>query len=77
MARRKVPSATKGVESPGQPTSGQDDPLLIAMDEYVLATLRDPKSSARVLATAAQIGLKLLQVKHSIIGESDEGDFFK
>lgn len=72
MARRKVTSPTE-TEIP--PQTGQSDPLMREMDKYVLNTLKG-NGSERIKAQAAAIGLKLLQVKHKIIGDTDEGDFF-
>lgn len=77
MPKKRLPSAADVEKALTRPISGLDDPLLSEMDKYVLGILKDSSASARVKATAAQIGLKLLQVKKAVIGDGDDGDFFE
>lgn len=53
------------------------DQLLTTLEETVINTLKDPKASVRQKQTAVQLGIKLAQIKHQIVGDGDEGNFFE
>lgn len=65
MPRKKVQKETPSA-----------DPLLVTLEKAVTDTLKDPKASVRQKQTAVQLGIKLAQIKHQIVGDSDEGSFF-
>ena len=48
--------------------------LLDVLDSYVRGVLADPNASTRVKLSAAQLGVKLADIRHSIKG--DEGEKF-
>jgi hypothetical protein len=55
---------------------GSKDPLLAKLEKSVTDILDNPKSSARQIQTAVQLGIKLAQIKHQIVGDGDDGKGF-
>jgi hypothetical protein len=56
--------------------TGSRDPLLAKLEKAVTDILDNEKASVRAKQTAVQLGLKLAQIKHQIMGDDDEGEFF-
>lgn len=69
MARKRVQKA----DSP----QADDNPLLAKLEKAVTDILDNPNSSVRQKQTAVQLGIKLAQIKHHILGDSEEGNFFE
>lgn len=72
MPRRKVekePDADVSRETLPKPE------LLDVLDEYVRGVLSDPNKSDRQKLSAAQLGVKLADIRHSIKGDENEKFF--
>jgi hypothetical protein len=55
---------------------GSKDPLLAKLEKAVTDILDNEKASVRAKQTAVQLGIKLAQIKHQIVGDDDDGKGF-
>jgi|HubBroStandDraft_5_1064220.scaffolds.fasta_scaffold1203132_1 hypothetical protein len=56
-------------------TEAKDDPMIKQLEQSIIATLKDKKTTARDRNAAIANGIKLAQILHKI-GDGEEGEFF-